>query len=57
MKSAAKAAIGHQPEIAILQLIYQQKADEGDARNHEFSGTSMREHGMSSHKNTERRAS
>jgi NTE family protein len=44
-----KAAIGNQPEIAILQLIYQQKAYEGDAKDHEFSGTSMREHWMSGH--------
>ena len=32
------------PEIAILHLIYQQKAYEGDAKDHEFSATSMREH-------------
>ena len=32
------------PEIAILQLIYQQKAYEGHAKDYEFSGTSMREH-------------
>jgi len=49
-----KAAIGNQPEIAILQLIYQQKAYEGDAKDHEFSGTSMREHWMSGHEDTKR---
>ncbi len=32
------------PEITILQLIYQQKAYEGHAKDHEFSATSMREH-------------
>ena len=32
------------PEIAILQLIYQQKSYEGHAKDYEFSGTSMREH-------------
>jgi NTE family protein len=32
------------PEIVILQLIYQQKAYEGHAKDYEFSGTSMREH-------------
>jgi NTE family protein len=42
------------PEIAILQLIYQQKAYEGDAKDHEFSGTSMREHWMSGHEDTKR---
>jgi hypothetical protein len=30
------------PEIAILQLIYQQKSYEGHAKDYEFSGTSMR---------------
>jgi NTE family protein len=30
------------PEITILQLIYQQKAYEGHAKDHEFSATSMR---------------
>jgi NTE family protein len=49
-----KTAIGNQPEIAILQLIYQQKAYEGDAKDHEFSGTSMREHWMSGHEDTKR---
>jgi NTE family protein len=49
-----KTAIGNQPEIAILQLIFQQKAYEGDAKDHEFSGTSMREHWMSGHEDTKR---
>ena len=49
-----KDSIGNQPEIAILQLIYQQKAYEGDAKDHEFSGTSMREHWMSGHEDTKR---
>jgi NTE family protein len=40
--------------IAILQLIYQQKAYEGHAKDHEFSGTSMREHWMSGHEDTKR---
>ncbi|WP_454629356.1 patatin-like phospholipase family protein [Bradyrhizobium cenepequi] len=42
------------PSIAILQLIYQQKAYEGHAKDHEFSGTSMREHWMSGHEDTKR---
>ena len=49
-----KASISHLPEIAILQLIYQQKAYEGDSKDHEFSGTSMREHWMSGHEDTKR---
>ena len=48
------AGLGHLPEIAILQLIYQQKAYEGDAKDHEFSGTSMREHWASGHEDTKR---
>jgi NTE family protein len=42
------------PDIAILQLIYQQKAYEGDAKDHEFSGTSMREHWASGLEDTKR---
>jgi NTE family protein len=42
------------PEIAILHLIYQQKAYEGHAKDYEFSGTSMREHWMSGYEDTKR---
>lgn len=42
------------PGITLLQLIYQQKAYEGDAKDHEFSGTSMREHWTSGHEDTTR---
>ena len=42
------------PEIAILQLIYQQKAYEGHAKDYEFSGTSMREHWQSGYEDTRR---
>lgn len=42
------------PEATILQLIYQQRSYEGDAKDHEFSGTSMREHWMSGHEDTKR---
>jgi len=42
----------HQPEMAILQLIYQQKTYEGHAKDFEFSGTSMREHWASGHEDT-----
>ena len=42
------------PNIAIIQLIYQQKAYEGDAKDHEFSGTSMREHWTSGLEDTRR---
>jgi NTE family protein len=42
------------PEITILQLIYQQKSYEGQAKDYEFSGTSMREHWASGHEDTMR---
>jgi NTE family protein len=40
------------PEIVILQLIYQQQAYEGQAKDYEFSGTSMREHWQSGYEDT-----
>ena len=46
--------LAHQPEITILHLIYQQKACEGHAKDHEFSGTSMREHWQSGYEDTRR---
>jgi NTE family protein len=46
--------LAHQPEITILHLIYQQKAYEGDAKDHEFSATSMREHWQSGYEDTKR---
>jgi NTE family protein len=42
------------PEITILQMIYQQKHYEGDAKDYEFSGTSMREHWKSGYDDTKR---
>jgi NTE family protein len=42
------------PEITILQLIYQQKAYEGQSKDYEFSGTSMREHWESGYEDTKR---
>ena len=42
------------PEMTILQLIYQQKFYEGDAKDYEFSGTSMREHWQSGYEDTKR---
>jgi NTE family protein len=42
------------PAFTILQLIYQQKAYEGDAKDYEFSATSMREHWQSGHEDTKR---
>jgi NTE family protein len=46
--------LGTLPEMTILQLIYQQKTYEGDAKDYEFSGTSMREHWQSGYLDTKR---
>ena len=35
-------------------MTYQQKAYEGDSKDHEFSGTSMREHWQSGYEDTRR---
>ena len=42
------------PEITILHLIYQQMAYEGQAKDFEFSGTTMREHWDSGLQDTQR---
>jgi NTE family protein len=42
------------PALTILQLIYQQKTYEGNAKDYEFSRTSMREHWDSGHEDTRR---
>lgn len=49
-----KTSLRNMPEIAIVHLICQQKAYEGDAKDHEFSGTSMREHWTSGYEDTKR---
>jgi NTE family protein len=41
-------------EITILHLIYQQAVYEGQAKDYEFSGTSMREHWESGYRDTNR---
>jgi NTE family protein len=50
----AKRRLAHMPDVNILQLVYQQMAYEGQARDYEFSGTSMREHWDAGHRDTER---
>jgi NTE family protein len=49
-----KDELANMPEITILQMIYQQKAYEGHAKDYEFSGTSMREHWQSGYEDTKR---
>jgi NTE family protein len=51
---AMRNELASMPDITILQLIYQQKAYEGHAKDHEFSGTSMREHWQSGYEDTKR---
>ncbi|MBV8411416.1 MAG: patatin-like phospholipase family protein [Alphaproteobacteria bacterium] len=46
--------LGNLPDITLLQMIYQQKAYEGHAKDYEFSGTSMREHWQSGYEDTKR---
>jgi NTE family protein len=49
---AMKEKLADLPEATILQLIYQQKSYEGEAKDYEFSGTSMREHWQSGFEDT-----
>jgi len=42
------------PLVTILHLIYQQQAYEGEAKDYEFSATSMREHWKSGYYDTKR---
>jgi NTE family protein len=49
-----KAELADLPAINILHLIYQQKAYEGQAKDYEFSATSMREHWASGYEDTKR---
>ncbi|HTQ71850.1 MAG TPA: patatin-like phospholipase family protein [Acidocella sp.] len=49
---AMKENLRQLPEINILQLIYKQKAYEGDAKDYEFSRISMKEHWRSGYYDT-----
>ena len=49
---AAKARLADLSEIVILQMIYQQRAYEGQAKDYEFSATSMLEHWDSGYRDT-----
>jgi NTE family protein len=48
----AKTDLERLPEINIMQLIYQQKAYEGDAKDYEFSRISMKDHWRSGYYDT-----
>jgi NTE family protein len=47
-----KSTLARLPEINIMQLIYQQKAYEGDAKDYEFSRLSMKDHWRSGYYDT-----
>jgi NTE family protein len=47
-----KADLQHLPAINIMQLIYRQKAYEGDAKDYEFSRLSMKDHWRSGYFDT-----
>jgi NTE family protein len=51
---STREKLAHLSGITILQLIYQQKAYEGDSKDYDFSATSMREHWMSGLEDTRR---
>ena len=51
-QTALKLELERLPEINIMQLIYQQKAYEGDAKDYEFSRLSMKDHWRSGYYDT-----
>ena len=51
---AEKTRLKHMPAFTILQLIYQQEAYEGQAKDFEFSAASMRHHWDCGHQDTVR---
>lgn len=53
-EKAEKARLAHMSAFTIIQLIYQQAAYEGQAKDYEFSAASMREHWDSGYRDTQR---
>ena len=51
---ALRERLSHLPETTILHLIYQQMAYEGQAKDYDFSATSMREHWQAGLRDTQR---
>ncbi len=51
-QKALRQKLEHMPEVVILQMIYQQQAHEGQAKDYEFSTTAMREHWRSGAEDT-----
>jgi NTE family protein len=53
-EQAEKVRLAQMSSFSILHLIYQQEAYEGQAKDYEFSATSMREHWSSGYRDTQR---
>jgi NTE family protein len=53
-EKAEKQRLAHMAAFTIIQLVYQQAAYEGQARDYEFSAASMREHWDSGYRDTQR---
>jgi NTE family protein len=53
-EKAEKARLAHMSAFTILQLIYQQAAYEGEAKDYEFSAITMKEHWESGYRDTRR---
>jgi NTE family protein len=51
-EKAEKARLAHISTFTVLQLIYQQAAYEGEAKDYDFSATSMKEHWESGYQDT-----
>jgi len=51
---AAKRRLANMSDVTIIQLIYQQLAYEGHAKDYEFSASSMHEHWRAGHRDTVR---
>jgi len=51
---ALKHAVPNMPRLTILQLVYEQRVYEGEAKDYDFSGSSMRRHWLSGYRDTER---
>ncbi len=49
---AEKARLAHMAAFTIIELIYQQAVYEGEAKDYEFSGSSMQEHWESGYRDT-----
>jgi NTE family protein len=51
-EKAEKVRLEHMPAFKILQLVYQQAAYEGQAKDYEFSSRSMKDHWQSGYRDT-----